>query len=112
MINDTINFFSAVSILLISSHNSFRVLFDKITSVYFILKLYVYTLALEMDSPGNQHCANCIGALSFPIAASAEFSLPRYAFAAQTPSLARKMTKFVPKDSTFYRFVLRCDYFT
>ena len=24
-------------------------------------------LALEMASPGNQHCANCIGTLSFPI---------------------------------------------
>jgi len=23
---------------------------------------------LEMASPGNQHCANCVGTLSFPIA--------------------------------------------
>jgi len=23
-------------------------------------------LALEMASPGNRHCANCIGTLSFP----------------------------------------------
>ena len=28
---------------------------------------YVYILALEMASPWNQHCANCIGTLSFPI---------------------------------------------
>ena len=36
IINDTINLFflTAVSILLISNHNSFRVLFDKIASVY------------------------------------------------------------------------------
>jgi len=25
-------------------------------------------LAFEMASPGNRHCANCIGALSFPTA--------------------------------------------
>jgi len=41
------------------------VLFDEITSVYFIRKIYI--LALEMASPGNRHCAICIGALSFPI---------------------------------------------
>jgi len=29
--------------------------------------LAVYILALEMASPGHRHCANCIGALSFPI---------------------------------------------
>jgi len=40
------------------------VLFDKIASVY--LK-NIYISALEMASPGNQHCANCIGTLSFPI---------------------------------------------
>ena len=28
---------------------------------------YIYILALEMASPGNQHCVSCIGALSFPI---------------------------------------------
>jgi len=28
---------------------------------------YIYILAPEMASPGNQHCANCIGTLSFPI---------------------------------------------
>ena len=41
-------------------------LFDKAASVYFFEK-YVNILALEMASPVNQHCANCIGALSFPI---------------------------------------------
>jgi len=32
---------------------------------------YMYILAIEMASPGNQHCAHCIGALSFPIVAGA-----------------------------------------
>jgi len=35
---ETIKFLTAISILAISNHNSFRVLFDKIASVYFILK--------------------------------------------------------------------------
>ena len=65
-------FFSAtaISILVISNHNSFRVLFDKIASVYFILKnvrFLISILALEMASPGNRHCAKCIGTLSFAI---------------------------------------------
>ena len=33
---------TAVSILVISNHNSFRVPFDKIVSVYFIWKIYLY----------------------------------------------------------------------
>jgi len=52
-----------MSILVISDHNSFRVLFDKIASLYFIGE-YINILALEMASPGNQHCASCIGTLS------------------------------------------------
>ena len=51
-------FLTAVSIFVISNHNSFRVLFDKTTFVYFIWKnIYIYILALEMASPGIQHCA-------------------------------------------------------
>ena len=44
IINDTINLFSktALSILLISNHSSFRMLFDKIAFVYFILTVYYY----------------------------------------------------------------------
>jgi len=34
---------------------------------YILFEKYIYILALEMASPWNQHCANCIGALSFPI---------------------------------------------
>jgi len=34
---------------------------------YIILEKYVYILALEMASRGNQHCANGVGTLSFPM---------------------------------------------
>jgi len=59
-------FETAISILVISKHNSFRMLLEKIASVY-IIEQYIYILASEMASPGNQHCANCIGTLSFPM---------------------------------------------
>jgi len=58
------------------------VLFDKIASVYFIGEIYIlyiifilyfiYILALEMVSPGNQHCANCIGQIFVPYKATAK----------------------------------------
>ena len=64
IVNNTLNLLlkTAISILVISNRNSFRVLSDKIATVYFI-----YILALEMASLGNQHCASCIGTCSFPI---------------------------------------------
>jgi len=34
---------------------------------YILFEKCIYILALEMASPGNQHCASCIGTLSFPI---------------------------------------------
>jgi len=34
---------------------------------YILFQKYMCILALEMASPGNQHCANCIGTLSFPM---------------------------------------------
>jgi len=34
-------------------------------SVYFIAEKYIYILALEVASPGIQHCASSIGTLSF-----------------------------------------------
>ena len=37
---------------------------------YILFEKYIYILALEMASPGNRHCASCIGTLSFPIASS------------------------------------------
>jgi len=69
IINNAINllFKTAISISVISNHSSFRVLFDKIASVYFIRKKYIHIIALEMASPGNQHCANCIDTYLFPI---------------------------------------------
>jgi len=44
IINDRTGLFftNAVSIVVISNHNSFRVLFIKIVSVYFISKIYYY----------------------------------------------------------------------
>ena len=65
IINDTKKnyFWTTVSILVISNHNSFWVPLDKIASVYFIGKIYLF-LALEMASQKKQHCANCIGTLS------------------------------------------------
>ena len=59
---NTINLFLKLQ----SNHKSFRVLFDKIASVYFTWN-YIYILALEIASPGNQHRASCIGTLLFPI---------------------------------------------
>ena len=49
VISDTVYLLlkTAISILVISNHNSFRALFDKI-------------FALEMASRGNQHYASCI----------------------------------------------------
>jgi len=34
---------------------------------YTLFEKYIYSLALEIASAGNQHCANCIGTLSFGI---------------------------------------------
>ena len=36
--------------------------------------MYIYILALEMASPWNQHCTNCIGTLSFPIVSDLKVS--------------------------------------
>ena len=69
IINDTINLIlkTAISISVISAHNSFRVLFDKISSVYFILEigLYLY-FSIKMASLRNRH--RFIGIPSFPAA--------------------------------------------
>ena len=44
IINNTVSLFfkTVISILLFSNHNSFRVLFDKIASVYFICEICSY----------------------------------------------------------------------
>ena len=42
VINNAINYFlTAISILVVSNQNCFRVLFDKIASIYFIRKIYL-----------------------------------------------------------------------
>jgi len=38
--------------------------------LYILFEKYVYILVLEMASTGNQHCANSIGTLSFPMTVS------------------------------------------
>jgi len=43
------------------------VLFDKIATIHFVCEKYINILALEMASQGNQHCASCIGTLSFAV---------------------------------------------
>jgi len=71
IINDTIVFFS------LKLQSTFW-LFQTITfSEYRLIKLlpyilfekYIHIFALQMACPRNRHCANCIGTLSFPIAA-------------------------------------------
>ena len=41
-------------------------LFDQLLP-YILFEKSICILSLEMASPGNQHCASCIGTLSFPI---------------------------------------------
>jgi len=48
ILSDTLIFKTAMSVLVISNHNSFRVLSDKLASVYFLFEKYIYILALEM----------------------------------------------------------------
>jgi len=57
-----------MSILVILNHNNFRVLFDNIAAAYFIWKIYL-NFRIGIASPENEHCANCIGTLSFPMGA-------------------------------------------
>jgi len=64
------NFLNSIRILGISNHNSFRVMFDKIASVYFIEK-YINILALEWPAQGTSYFASCICTLSFPVVNSA-----------------------------------------
>ena len=57
----------ATSILVISNHNSFRGCCLIKLFLYILFEKYIYILALEMASTGNQNCASCIGTLSFLI---------------------------------------------
>ena len=50
-----------------SNRNSFRVVFDWFRPIFYLKYIFINILALEMGSPGNRHCTNCIGTLTFPI---------------------------------------------
>ena len=67
IINDTINliFKTAISVCVISTVTVSECCLMKLLP-YILSEKYIHILALEMASPGNRHCANCIGALSFP----------------------------------------------
>ena len=56
-------FKTAIGILVISNHNSFECCLIKLLPCILFEK-YTYILALELASPGNQHCASCISTLS------------------------------------------------
>ena len=64
IINNAINLFikTAITILVISNRNMvfFECCLIKLLS-YVSFDKYIYIFALEMASPGNQHCASCIG---------------------------------------------------
>jgi len=54
--------------LFYKKHLPFSTFFNKKHPPSFhFLPTGLYYLALEMASPLNQHCANCIGTLSFPV---------------------------------------------
>jgi len=75
--------------LLISDRNIFRVLLEKKIEKllpYILFEKYTYILALEMASPGNQHCANCVGNLYGRYAAKIYTYYYQYSI---TPSLFR-----------------------
>ena len=50
--------------LAVTAHEHQQV--DPVTRILFE-NIHINILALEMASPGNRHCANCIGTLSFLI---------------------------------------------
>ena len=64
--HDKFIFKTAVSIVVISNYNSFKCCLIKLLP-YILFEKYIHILAKEMASPGNQHSADCIGTLSFPI---------------------------------------------
>jgi len=47
---------------------------------HILFQKYIYILALEMASPWNQHCASCIGTLSFRVKSDATFILLQHLF--------------------------------
>ena len=66
--HDKFIFRTAISILLILNHNSFRVLFDKIASAYFIWKMYLYFSIGNGQVREPALCQLYIGTLAFSVA--------------------------------------------
>jgi len=87
IINDTIRFFS-ISILVTRTTTVSECCLIKLLPYIFFEK-YMDILALEMASPGNRHCANCIGALSFPISVREWWSVDTMLRARAHPTRAR-----------------------
>jgi len=58
-------FLTAISISVISNHNTVSECCLIKLLPYILFEKCIYILALEMASPGNQYCASCIGTLSF-----------------------------------------------
>jgi len=42
---------------------------------YILFEKYINILALKMSSPRSQHCASCVGTLSFPVMAQLGLNL-------------------------------------
>jgi len=71
--NDTMNAFfrTAISVLLVSNRNSFRVPCSIESLPYTLSEKCIYMISVEMSSAWfNRHCASCIGTLSFHISRS------------------------------------------
>ena len=61
---------------------------------YILFEKYIYILALEIASPGNRHCANCNGTLSFPIC-NQQQQLPLLIFKPSTAPITRNRSRAV-----------------
>jgi len=60
---------------------------------YILVGKYINILALEMASPGNQHCANCIDTLAFHIKLSSCCILQQLLTALLQQSTTEKIIK-------------------
>jgi len=84
IINDSKFSLKCISILLILNHKSFRVLFDKIASVYFIWKIYKYTDGSDAMSKWPAHRTSTV-----PVVSAHFRSLCMATFSRRTSSLCK-----------------------
>jgi len=83
--------------------------------LYIFVQKYIQLLALEMASPGNQHCANCIGTLSFPIS-SHVYKWIRHRFekvcqqTSVSPTWRRQFRYRILKSTYSFEASAPCDY--